>query len=216
METTEAKAAAVEETEEEITEFETGQPHPDTPQSVLEEFGFETRDYDGDADDTAFDDTWKKLEKRRAEKKKWKTLVIPDPEAEGEVLTFRYREIDPGSSVLTDDIAIITGVIYNTKHERANDTMVKAVEEGRLEEYLQVQKNNREWQNKVMSLGLQIPIEQVEETITHPIVRARLVYAIRGGAVPRLDTDAQTDVDTFPEPVEGQEPTETASESGGT
>ena len=56
-----------------------------------------------------------------------KRSSFPDPEAEGETLTFRYREIDPGSSVLTDDIAIITGMIYNTKHERANDTMVKAV-----------------------------------------------------------------------------------------
>ena len=58
-------------------------------------------------------------------------------------------------------------------------------------------------------MGLEIPIAEVEETITHPIVRARLVYAIRGGAVPRLSTDEPTDVDTFLEPVEGQEPTET-------
>ena len=91
--------------------------------------------------------------------------------------------------------------------------MVKAEEEGRLKEYLQVQKNNREWQNKILSLGLEIPIAEAEETITHSIVRARLVYAIRGGAVPRLSTDAQTDGDTFLEQVEGQEPTETASES---
>ena len=118
--------------------------------------------------------------------------------------------------MLTDDIAIITGVIYNTKNERANDTMVKASEKGRLEEYLQVQKNNREWQNKILSLGLQIPIAEVEETITHPIVRTRLVYTIQGGAVPRLSTDEPTDVDTFPEPVEGQESTETASEGGST
>ena len=66
-------------------------------------------------------------EKRREDKRKWKTLVIPDPGAEGETLTFRYREIDPGS---------------------------------------QVQKNNRDWQNKIMALGLQIPIEEVEEAIT--------------------------------------------------
>ena len=50
----------------------------------------------------------------------------------------------------------------------------------RRKEFLQVQKNNREWQNQIMSLGLEIPIEEVEETLTHPIVRARLVYAIRG------------------------------------
>ena len=141
---------------------------------------------------------------------KWKTLVIPDPEAEGETLTFRYREIDPGSSVLINDIAIITGVIYNAKHGRANDTMVKAAEEGRLEEFLQVQKNNRDYQNKIISLGLQVPIEKVEATITHPIVRARLVYAIKGGAVPRLTTDAPTDIDIFPEQVEGQEPGQAA------
>ena len=213
---TEAKTVAVEETEEEITEFETGQPHPDTPESVLEEYGYEVRDYEGDADDTAFNDTWKKLEKRRKDKRKWKTLVMPDPEAEGETLTFRYREIDPGSSVLTDDIAIITGVIYNAKHGRDNDTMVIAAEEGRLKEFLQVQKNNREWQNKIISLGLEIPIEEVVEKITHLIVRARLVYAIRGGAVPRLSTDEPTDVDTFPKQVEGQESEEETQTGGGT
>ena len=40
-----------------------------------------------------------------------------------------------------DDIAIITGVIYNTKYERANDSLVKAQREGRLGECLQVLKN---------------------------------------------------------------------------
>ena len=130
---------------------------------------------------------------------------------------FSNREIDPGEfGDSRDDLAIITGVVYNAKHARDNDSMVKAAAEGRLEEFLQVQKNNREWQNKIMSLGLQIPIEEVDETITHPIVRARLVYAIRGGAVPRLTTDEPTDVDTFPEQVEGQESTETASEGGST
>ena len=76
----------------------------------------------------------------------------------------------------------------------------------RRKEFLQVQKNNREWQNKIISLGLGIPIEQVDEITTHPIVRARFVYAIRGGAVPRLSTDEPTDIDTFLEQVEGQEP----------
>ena len=56
-----------------------------------------------------------------------------------------------------------------------------------------------------MSLGLEIPIEEVDANITHPIVRARLVYAIKGGAVPRLSTDEPTDIDIFPEQVEGQE-----------
>ena len=175
METAEVKTVAVEETDEEITEFETGKPHPDTPQSVLEEFGYEVRDYDGDTDDTAFDDTWKKLEKRRKDKQKWKTLVIPDPEAEGETLTFRYREIDPGSSVLTDDIAIITGVIYNTKHERANDTMVKAVRRRTARGILtgSEKQSGVAKQDSFVGFG-QIPIEEVEATITHPIVRARL------------------------------------------
>ena len=67
--------------------FEPDQPHPDTPPSVLEEQGYEVRDYSGDDDDKAHDETWKKLEKRRAEKREWKTLVMPDPEAEGETLT---------------------------------------------------------------------------------------------------------------------------------
>ena len=107
-------------------------------------------------------------------------------------------------SLSEDDIAIITGVIYNMKYKRANDTMVKAEAEGRLEEFLQVAKNNWNYQSRVISLGLEISIEHVDEAITHPIVRARLVYAIRGGAVPRLSTDEPTDVDTFPEQVEGQ------------
>ena len=190
--------------DEEVTEFEADQPHPDTPKSVLEEQGYEVRDYAGDADDTAFDDTWKRLEKRRADKKKWKTFRMPDPEEEGAILTFRYREIDPGGSVLLQDVAIMTGVVYNLKHERANDSLLKAQEEGRLEEYLQVLKNNQEHQSKVISLGLDIPIEQVDETITHPLVRTRLANAIKGGAVPRLSTDEPTDIDIFPKQVEGQ------------
>ena len=91
------------------------------------------------------------------EKQKWKTLVLPDPEEEGETLTFRYREIDPGGSVILQDVAIMTGVVYNLKHERANDSLIKATEEGRLEEYLQVLKNNQEHQSKVISLGLENP-----------------------------------------------------------
>ena len=41
-------------------------------------------------------------------------------------------------------------------------------------------------------------------------IRARLVYAIRGGAVPRLSTDDPTDINVFPKQVEGQESGETA------
>ena len=177
---------------------------------MLEEQGYEARDYSGDADDQSHDETWKKLEKRRAEKQKWKTLVLPDPEEEGETLTFRYREIDPGGSLILQDVAIMTGVVYNLKHERANDTLIKATEEGRLEEYLQVLKNNQEHQSKVISLGLEIPIEQVDETITHPLVRTRLANAIKGGAVPRLSTDETTDIDIFPKQVEGHASGETA------
>ena len=176
---------------------------------MLEEQGDEVREYSGHADDQSHDETWKKLEKRRAEKKKWKTLVMPDPEAEGETLTFRYREIDPGGSLILQDVAIMTGVVYNLKHERANDTLIKATEEGRLEEYLQVLKNNQEHQSKVISLGLEIPIEQVDETITHPLVRTRLANAIKGGAVPRLSTDEPTDIDIFPSEVEGHASGET-------
>ena len=40
-------------------------------------------------------------------------------------------------------------------------------------------------------------------------IRARLVYAIRGGAVPRLSTDEPTDIDIFSKEVEGQESGET-------
>ena len=205
----ETKTVETEEQEEEVTEFEPDQPHPDTPKSVLEEQGFEVRAYSGDADDQAHDETWKRLEQRRAEKKKWKTLVMPDPEAEGDTLTFRYKEIDPGGSLLLQDVAIVTGVLYNLKHERLNDSPIKAEAEGRLEEYLQVARNNWEHQSYVISLGLEIPIEQVDEAITHPIVRTRLANAVKGGAVPRLSTDEPTDIDIFPKQVEGQASGET-------
>ena len=42
-----------EEDPNEITEFMPDQPHPDTPQSVLEEQGIEDRAYEGKADDDA-------------------------------------------------------------------------------------------------------------------------------------------------------------------
>ena len=128
---------------------------------------------------------------------------VRETEVEGETLVFRYREIDPGGSLILQDVAIMTGVVYNLKHERANDSLLKAQEEGRLEEYLQVLKNNEEHQSKVISLGLEIPIAQVDETITDPLVRARLANAIKGSAVPRLSTDEPTDIDIFPEQVEG-------------
>ena len=45
-------------------------------------------------------------------------------------------------------------------------------------------------------------------------IRARLVYAIRGGAVPRLSTDDPTDIDIFPETAKEQRPGEETQESG--
>ena len=82
--------------------------------------------------------------------------------------------------------------------------------EGRLEEFLQVARNNEEHQYYIISLGLEKTIEKVKELVTHPIVRARLATAIKGGAVPRLSTDEPTDIDIFPSKVEGQTSRETA------
>ena len=93
---------------------------------------------------------------------------MPDPEAEGETLSFRYRDIDPGGSLILQDVVIVTGVLYNLKHERVNDSLVKAEAEGRLAEYLQVAKNNEEPQYYIISLGLEKTIEEVKELITHP------------------------------------------------
>ena len=42
-----------EDANEEVTEFLPDEPHPDTPQSVLEEQGIEDRAYEGKADDDA-------------------------------------------------------------------------------------------------------------------------------------------------------------------
>ena len=64
-------------------------------------------------------------------------------------------------------------------------------------------------QSKVISLGLGRTIVDVDENITHPETRTALYNAIRGGAVPRLDTDEPTDIDIFPEQVEGQASGET-------
>ena len=65
-------------------------------------------------------------------------------------------------------------------------------------------------QSKVISLGLGRTIVDVDENITHPETRTALYNAIRGGAVPRLDTDELSDADTFLEETQGQESEETA------
>lgn len=189
--------------QEEVTEFSADEPHPETPPSVLAELGYEEREYQGAEDDEASESTWEEL---KARKSKRHTLVLPDPDTPGGELTFVYRKIGLSDSVLVNDIAIITGIVYNREHEKLNDTMEKAVEEGRVEEFLQVQKNNLYYQNKVMSLGLGVPIEEVEETIIDPSIRIPLFNKIRGGAVPRMSTDPQTDVDAFPVETEEQEP----------
>ena len=197
--------------QDEVTEFMPDEPHPDTPKSVLEEQGIEDRAYEGKSDDIEAEKTWGKLLERKTRRK---TLVLPDPDEPGEFLTFPYRNITPGDSVLIDDIAIITGIVYNSKHEKPGDTLLKAVEEGRVEEFLQVVRNNRYQQSKTISLGLGRTIEDVEENITDPETRNALYNAIRGGAVPRLDTDELSDADTFLEETQGQE-SEEATQTGG-
>ena len=202
-----------EEDTDEVMEFESGVAHPDTPPSVLEEQGIEDRAYEGKKDDVEAEKTWKKLLERKTKRK---TLVLPDPDEPGAFLTFPYRNITPGDSVLLDDVAIITGIVYNSKHEKPGDTLVKAVEEGRVEEFLQVVRNNRYQQSKVISLGLGRTIEDVDENITDPETRTALYNAIRGGAIPRLDTDELSDADTFHRETDEQASAETASEGGGT
>ena len=188
--------------QDEVTEFMPDQPHPDTPKSVLEEQGIEDRAYEGKKDDVEAEKTWGKLLERKTRRK---TLVLPDPDEPGEFLTFPYRNITPGDSVLLDDIAIITGIVYNSKHEKPGDTLLKAVEENRVEAFLQVVRNNRYQQSKTISLGLGRTIEDVEENITHPETRNALSNAIKGGAAPRHENDSPTDVDTFPVEAKGQE-----------
>ena len=204
-------AEQAEEDPDEVTEFMPDEPHPDTPQSVLEEQGIEDRAYEGKADDDAAEKTWGKLLERQTRRK---TLVFPDPDEPGAFLTFLYRNVTPGDSVLIDDIAIITGIVYNSKHEKPGDTLLKAVEEGRVEAFLQVVRNNRYQQSKTISLGLGRTIEDVEENITDSETRKALYDAIRGGAVPRLDTDELSDADTFHRKTQGQE-SKAATQTGG-
>ena len=71
-------------------------------------------------------------------------------------------------------------------------------------------------QSKVISLGLGRTVVDVDENITHPETRTALYNAIRGGAVPRLDTDELSDADTFHRQTDEQASAETASEGGGT
>lgn len=196
---------------EEITEFSADQPHPETPPSVLAELGYEEREYQGAEDDAASEDTWDKLKKRKSATH---TLVMPDPEPErpGDELTFTYTKVGLGHSLLVHDIAIVSGVIFNKEHERLNDTMEKAHAEGRLAEFLEVQKNNRYYENKVMSIGLRKTIKEIDETIDHPTTRRTVFNAVRGGAVPRMSTDPQTDVDAFPVETQEQEPGQEAQE----
>ena len=167
----------------------------------------------GNSDDIEAEKTWGKLLERKTRRK---TLVLPDPDEPGAFLTFPYRNITPGDSVLLDDVAIITGIVYNSKHEKPGDTLVKAVEEGRVEEFLQVVRNNRYQQSKTISLGLGRTIEDVDENITDPETRNALSNAIRGGAVPRLETDEPSDADTFRLKTEEQASGETAQEGGST
>ena len=60
-------------------------------------------------------------------------------------------------------------------------------------------------QSKVISLGLGRTIEDIDENITDPETRTALYNAIRGGAVPWLDTDELSDADTFHRKTQGQE-----------
>lgn len=213
-ETKETPEKGTPEEKEEVIEFEPGAPHPDTPQSVLEEQGIEISDYK-EEDDALADQTWERLQERQKKKNERKTLRIPDPEDLENTLVFTYRQILPGDSMLLNDVAIITALFYNMEHERPNDTLQKAVAENRVAEFLQVAQNNWDHQSHIISRGLEITVEEVEETITHPKVRRALVDAIqvKGGAVPKLSTDKPTDTDIFPsettEQESGQETQET-------
>ena len=69
-------------------------------------------------------------------------------------------------------------------------------------------------QSKVISLGLGRTIVDVDENITHPETRTALYNAIRGGAVPRLDTDELSDADMFHRKTDEQESAE-ATQTGG-
>ena len=59
-------------------------------------------------------------------------------------------------------------------------------------------------------VGIREKFGRSKEIFSHPIVRARLANAVKGGAVPRLSTDEPTDIDIFPKQVEGQASGETA------
>ena len=58
-------------------------------------------------------------------------------------------------------------------------------------------------------VGIREKFGRSKEIFSHPIVRARLANAVKGGAVPRLSTDEPTDIDIFPSEVEGQASGET-------
>ena len=192
---------------DEAVEFVAGQSHPEMPESLKSP---EIKD-EVTAGDSA--DAEATLGKLHSSHNAERTLVYPNPDKAGDTLTFVYKRIDPGTSLLLNDIAIVTGILYNRKHRRFADSMETALDEGRLEEYIQVMKNDIDYENKVISMGLVIPklsVEEVSELLVDKGLRGLLFNAIIGGAT-TTDEDNLSDVDVFPEAVEQQGSAEASS-----
>ena len=58
-------------------------------------------------------------------------------------------------------------------------------------------------------VGIRRRFGRSKEIFSHPIVRAQLATAIKGGAVRCLSTDEPTNIDIFPKEVEGHASGET-------
>ena len=71
-------------------------------------------------------------------------------------------------------------------------------------------------QSKVISLGLGRTIVDVDENITDPETRNALYNKIRGGAAPRLDTDALSDARYVSSQNSGTRIRRSNTEGGGT
>ena len=211
--TQETPTTTTEEEKNTVTEFYPGQPHPDTPKSVLREQNLqvETRAYQAD-DDRAAEETWAHVRHRKTKRY---IAEIQDPVDPEKTNTYIYEIIKPGDSLLLNDLAILTGLIYYNEH--IDDTPEKAHAEGRLEEYVKTRQKMEadqfHYENKVFSLGLRKTIEDVKETLKDPEERKILLYLIQGGAVPRNKQTPQSDVDTFPKETPKQKPRKGASKN---
>ena len=141
-------------------------------------------------------ETREKLENRH---RLGKPVQYPDPDNPGEMLTFVIVKIGPGTSLLLNDIAIITSVLLSADKKNESDTLEKAIAEGRGAEKIQQMQDIRTYENRILARGLIGYTEaDADELLVDNKLRQSLIADIQKGAMPTA-ADSTADVDTFSE-----------------